>query len=83
MGFFVSVFSRLIDWIIALYIRPSIKVTQFDIEETENKELNISFSAFISNNTSKTFYVSQNHVNNYNDRIATITGHPKFIVLLV
>lgn len=57
--FFVSMFSKLIDWIIALQIRPTIKVTGFDIEKTDDKKLNINFSAFISNNTSKTFSVSQ------------------------
>ena len=56
---FVSVVGRFINWIIALYIRPTIKVTQFDIEETDDKKLRINFSAFISNNTSKTLSVSK------------------------
>ncbi len=57
--FLGSVFSKLIDWIMSLHIRPTIKVTGFDIEKTDDKKLDIKFSAFISNNTSKAFSVSQ------------------------
>lgn len=58
-GFLGSVVRRLFDWIMALYVRPSIKVTRFDIKETDDKKYNISFMALISNNTGKVFSVSQ------------------------
>ncbi len=59
---FVSVFGRIIDWIMALYIHPTIKISCFDIEKTDDGKKSINFSAFISNNTNKTISVSQKYL---------------------
>ena len=46
---------HIMDWISAIFIRPSIKVTCFDIKESCGKKYAINFSAHISNNTKKIF----------------------------
>ena len=66
--FLGSIIGRLMDWLMAIHIRPSIKVTQFNIDVINDKKKSISFSAFISNNTNKTFSVSQKNLVFFNGK---------------
>ena len=66
--FWGSILGRLMDWLMALHIRPSIKVTQFNIDVINDKKKSISFSAFISNNSNKTFSVSQKNLMFFNGK---------------
>ncbi len=73
--FFNSAFSlldKLLDLLISLRIKPTIKIINFELikipHNEETTQQNMRFSAIISNNTNKTLSVSNKHLYFYKDK---------------
>jgi len=63
LSFFISIAEKLLDWLIALRVKPTIKVVKFSITNalSDNKQ-QVSFTAIISNNSNKNMSISEKYL---------------------
>lgn len=64
--FLLSILEKLLDWLISLRVKPSIKIVNFSIDNgfSDNKQ-RIRFTAIISNNSNRNMSISEKYLSFY------------------
>lgn len=69
VDFLISIAEKLVDWLVALRVKPNIKVIKFEIEPAEKqKKQRIIFSAIVSNNSNKAMSISEKYLLFFNGK---------------
>lgn len=65
-GFLLSLLEKLLDWLISLRVKPTVRIVEFSIDSAfSEKKQRIKFAAIISNNSSRNMSISEKYLNFY------------------
>lgn len=68
LDIFILIGEKIINWLVALVVKPQIKVKEFYIADTNYADKQrIKFTAIVSNNSNKTLSISEKYLIFYDD----------------